>query len=112
MTKLAISILILAVSFLNSSCESNQKMEALKVIGIIKDKTLVEVPNKAAGKPGKKESRITLDVLEVNGSKTSELNHPVFTGTEEMLQPYTTGQKVEIVCTSSTGRQIQKISAK
>lgn len=111
MTKLAIGI-ILAVSLFNSSCESNQKMEALKVVGIIKDKTIVEVPNKAAGKPGRKESRITLDVLEVNGEKNNDLNHPVFAGTEEMLQSYNTGQKVEIVCSSTTGRQIEKISAK
>ncbi len=110
MTKPILTILIIVLSLFNISCEINQKMEALKVVGIIKDKTLVEVPNKAIGKPSRKETRITLEILEVNGVETGQLDYPVFAATEEILSSFSPGQKVRVVCTSSSGRQIQEIS--
>ncbi len=85
-------------------------MNRLNVVGTVKDKIVAEVPSKAIGKPSRKEVRITLDILEVDGQKTSQLDYPVFAASEEILASIKIGDRVKVICTSGTGRQIQEIS--
>lgn len=84
------------------------------VIGIISAIESVEIPNKAKGKPSRKEMRITLDISEAYDPEGEAVDinaydYPSFAGDINRINDYSKGEKVKIICTSATGRHIKEI---
>ena len=86
----------------------------LQVSGVITDKRLQEIPNKARGRPSRFESRFTLDVKEARDPQGRQISpedivHPTFGGSPDLLERFDIGNRVRIFCTTSSGRQIKTI---
>lgn len=91
------------------------KQQAPYAIGTIVNIEPVEIPNKAKGKPSRMETRITLDVSEAQDSNGAPIpadayDDPTFAGDPDLINRFKIGEKVKIVCTSSTGRHIKEIT--
>ena len=105
--------LIVFVSILCTNCQSKVAMLPY-VTGVITNIELVTIPNKAAGKPDRQETRITLKLESAvdQNDKPIELkdfDSPTFAGSPYLITEFSVFQKVKIVCSSSTGRHIASI---
>jgi hypothetical protein len=106
--------------FLNIHCTNTNPPTSMTqqdpfVIGTISGIEPVEIPNKAKGKPSRMETRITLVVSEAQDSHGNVIpadayDDPTFAGPPELINRFKAGEKVKIVCTSSTGRHIRDIT--
>ncbi len=108
-----ISLIIIAFLF-NRKNSSHKMNEFTIVLGIIEEIYSQEIPNKALGKPPRVETKIKLNLIEVYDYKNRKISpakfdYPTFAGDEELIEDYQVGDRVKIVCTSKTGRHIEKI---
>jgi hypothetical protein len=85
-----------------------------EVHGTIRSIEVHEVPNKARGKPARREARLRLDVTAVFDQRGNQLDpadfpHDNFHADGEIAREFEAGDSVKVTYASSTGRRILAI---
>ncbi|HEV7978913.1 hypothetical protein [Amycolatopsis sp.] len=86
----------------------------LEAHGTIRTLEVHEIPNKAKGKPARREARLRIDVSAVFDERGGTMNlvsfpHDNFHGDSDIAQQFDIGDRVRVTFAPSTGRRIKTI---